>query len=378
MDTVTTVEGVVALKADYEHLNQAAASTLPFALHDWHVAWCRHFFNCSRQIQDELLFLVMREAAGSCIGILPFILSRRRVGPLKVVSVDLLGADPAITEIRTPLVAPGYERLAAYAAQSRLNTLGNWDWIYWTGIGGAFGETLAAGGRLLWQPAVTDFVLDMPPTWGEFRLRLNRNIRESLRHCYNSLKRDHHSFELQVIDSLPELQRGLDRFLALHLMRANAESGPMHPDRFASRVSREFLFDVCERLCRRGALRLFQLKVGSKIVAMRMGFLTGDGLYLYYSGFDPAWSRYSVMTTALAEIIKYAIAHGIKTVNLSPGKVVSKTRWGPREVDYHSAYEQGARLRSRLARRVYVRAKSGEGLPSWLLQHVIAARRDWH
>jgi CelD/BcsL family acetyltransferase involved in cellulose biosynthesis len=378
MDTVTTVEGVAALKPDYEHLNQAAANTLPFALHDWHVAWCRHFFNCSRQIQDELLFLVMREAAGSCIGILPFILSRRRVGPLKIVSVDLLGPDPAITEIRTPLVAPGYERIVAHVAQSRLGTLGHWDWIHWTGIGGAFGETLAAGGRLQWQPALTDFVLDMPPTWEEFRLHLNRNIRESLRHCYNSLRRDHYPFQLQVIDTLPELQRGLDRFLALHLMRAHAESGPMHPDRFASRVSREFLFDVCERLCRRGVLRLFQLKVGSDIVAMRMGFLTGNSLYLYYSGYDPAWSRYSVMTTALAEIIKYAIEHGIKTVNLSPAEDISKTRWSPRQVDYQSAYEQGARLRSRLARQAYVVAKSGEGLPSRLLQHVIAARRDWH
>jgi CelD/BcsL family acetyltransferase involved in cellulose biosynthesis len=125
-------------------------------------------------------------------------------------------------------------------------------------------------------------------------------------------------------------------------------------------------------------VRLFQLNIDSQVVAMRIGFVVGGSLYLYYSGFDPAWSRYSVMTTALAEAIKYAIAQGIKTVNLSPTKDVSKTRWGPRQVDYQSAYQQNRRLRSRLARRAYMKAKSGEGLQSWVLQRLITARHNWH
>ena len=36
--------------------------------------------------------------------IFPFIISRRRLGPFKIVSIDLLGADPALTEIRAPLI----------------------------------------------------------------------------------------------------------------------------------------------------------------------------------------------------------------------------------------------------------------------------------
>jgi CelD/BcsL family acetyltransferase involved in cellulose biosynthesis len=378
IDTVTTLDGIAALGPSYEHLNRVTGNTLPFALHEWHVAWCRHFLNHNSRIQDEPLFCVLKDAAGVCVAILPFIVSRRRVGPLKIASVNLLGADPAITEIRSPLVDPGYEQLTAHVVQRHLAKLGDWDWIHWTGISDAFAEGLAIGGSLQWQPALSNFVLDMAPTWDEFRLRLKRNIRESLRHCYNSLKRDNHCFELQVIEELPELHRGLDRFLELHVMRAEFKTAVMHPNRFASQVSRDFLYEVCERLCKRGALRLFQLKIGSQIVAMRIGFVVGDSLYLYYSGFDPEWARYSVMTTTVAEAIKYAIAHGIKTVNLSPTKDVSKTRWSPREVDYKSVYEQGRRLRSRLARQAYVRARSGEGLQSWFLQHLIPGRRHWH
>jgi CelD/BcsL family acetyltransferase involved in cellulose biosynthesis len=378
IEAVTTVEGVAALGPCYERLHHASCTTLPFAMHEWHFAWCRHFLNCNPRIHDEPLFYVLRNLAGDCVAVVPFIISRRRVGPLKIVSIGLLGADPAITEVRTPLIDPGYEQLAARAVHSQLAQAGDWDWIHWTGISDAFAEALAVNGKLQWQPVLSDYVLDMAPTWEEFRLGLKRNIRESLRHCYNSLKRDHHGFELLVIEDPSEIRRGLDRFLELHVMRAGVKTAVNHPNRFASEVSRDFLYEVCERLGKRGAVRLFQLKVGSQIVAMRIGFLVGGSLYLYYSGFDPRWARYSVMTTTVAEVIRYAITHGIKTVNLSPTKDISKMRWSPRRVDYNSAYEQARRLRSRLARRAYDKARSGAGLQSWVLQHLIPARRHWH
>jgi CelD/BcsL family acetyltransferase involved in cellulose biosynthesis len=378
VETVSTVDGIAALRPCYEHLQRVTGNTLPFALHEWHLAWCHHFLNRTPRVHDELLFYVLRDSAHTCVAIVPLIITRRLVGPLKIVSINLLGADPAMTEIRAPLIDPDYDYLTARAVRDQLAKIGDWDWIYWSGISDAFGEALAVDGSLLWQPALPDFVLDLAPTWEEFRHRLKRNIRESLRHCYNSLKRDHHSFELQVIEDPPELARGLDRFFELHASRAGLETKAKHPDRFTTQVSRDFLHEVCERLSRRHAVRLFQLKIGPQIVATRIGFVAGDGLYLYYSGFDPAWSRYSVMTTTVAEVIKYAIAQGLKTVNLSPTEEISKTRWSPRQVDYKSAYQQGARLRSRLARRTYLAARSEKGLPSWILKHLVRARRVWH
>jgi CelD/BcsL family acetyltransferase involved in cellulose biosynthesis len=377
IEAVTTVEGVEALKTCHEHLHRATANTLPFSLHEWHLAWCHHFLNCNPRVHDRPLFYVLRNPAGTCVAVVPFIVSRRLAGPLKIVSVGLLGADPAITEIRAPLIEPGYEYLTAHAVRDHLARMGDWDWIHWTGISDLFADALAVDGGLQWQPALSDYVLDMAPTWEEFRQRLKRNIRESLRHCYNSLKRDNHRFELRVVEAGPELGPSLDRFLELHLMRARLKTAAIHPNRFASHVSRNFLYEVCERLSKRGAVRLFQLEVDSQIVAMRIGFLVGGSLYLYYSGFDPQWARYSVMTTTLAEAIKYAIAHGLKTVNLSPTLDISKARWSPRQVDYKSAYEQGERLRSRLASRAYMIARSSEGLQSWVLQHLIPARHNW-
>jgi CelD/BcsL family acetyltransferase involved in cellulose biosynthesis len=377
IETVTSLEGVLALKPCYEKLQQKIDNPLPFALHEWHVTWCRHFLNANPRIQDEPLFYVLRDPAGACVAIVPFVVSRRRIGPIKVVSVNVIGSDPAITEIRAPMVAPGYERVAAHAVQQHLTKAVNWDWIHWTGISAPFAEALAVNGRMQWQPPQEDFVLDLAPSWEEFRGRLKRNIRESLRHCYNSLKRDNHVFEFCVVKDAPQMRGALDRFFELHAMRADLKTAAVHPNRFSNQASRDFLYDICERLCAQDAVRIFQLKVGSEVVAARVGFIASDGLYLYYSGYDPAWWRYSVMTTTVAEAIKYAIGLGLKTVNLSPNREVSKTRWGPRQVDYIAAYELGPRLRSRLARQAYIRALGSEGLPSWFLQHLIPARRNW-
>jgi hypothetical protein len=81
-----------------------------------------------------------------------------------------------------------------------------------------------------------------------------------------------------------------------------------------------------------------------------------------------------LMTITVAEAIKYVIAHGLKTVNLSPTREVSKTCWGPRQVDYGSAYEFRERLRSRLARSAYLASSSDTGYQSRLLRRFIAAR----
>jgi CelD/BcsL family acetyltransferase involved in cellulose biosynthesis len=207
-----------------------------------------------------------------------------------------------------------------------------------------------------------------------FRKNLKRNIRESLRHCYNSLKRDQREFSLVVLDSPQDIQSGLADFLRLHAMRAQLQGTVVHPNHFASASSQAFLREVCAQLALRNITRVFQLIVDGQVVATRIGFVMGDNLYLYYSGFDPAFARYSVMTTTLAEIIKFAITKGIRTVNLSPGTDVGKTRWGPREVPISQLVQVERGMRSRAARAAYEFARSGTG---WIAKVVSGSRRSF-
>jgi CelD/BcsL family acetyltransferase involved in cellulose biosynthesis len=86
-------------------------------------------------------------------------------------------------------------------------------------------------------------------------------------------------------------------------------------------------------------VRVFMLRVGSDVVAARIGFVIGKSLYLYYSGYDPAFGKYSVMTTVVAEALRCAISEKLTSVNLSMGRDLSKTRWRPNETLYREALQ---------------------------------------
>jgi CelD/BcsL family acetyltransferase involved in cellulose biosynthesis len=377
VDVAMSVTMLESLRQDYARLCRVAGNSSPFSLFEWHHCWCGHFMNLDPAVTDELRIYVLRNDQADCVAIVPLVASSRRFGPLRIVSMDLLGADPSTTESRTPLIAPGYEHAAIRSLRRHLAEDSGWDWIRWGDVSAEFGRVLTARADLSVVPGAPGYLLELPSSWAEFHRGLRRNIRESLRHCYNSLRRDHHSFRFEIGTTPQDVRCGVDCFLDLHARRAAMRGTVEHPDHFAGKASREFLISVCARLAAIGAVRVFQLKVGAAVVAVRIGFVVGDCLNLYYSGFDPAWARYGVMTTALAESLKYAIDAQLRTVNLSRGTDTSKTRWGPRAVPYASALELRPRLSSRLAYRGYASAATGNGLNSWILRRLGKGRRAW-
>lgn len=353
LETVTTVQGLEALDEEYERLNRVTDNGLPFALCEWHSSWCRQWLNCSRRVQDALAIHVMRDRTGVCVAIIAMLRSVRTLGPLRVCSLNMLGPDPALSEIHPLLIEPGFEVPAAATIQQHLAAMPDWDWVNWTGLSPRFAEALGRHTELAWFEPQRDYVIDLPPSWEQLRARLKRNIRESLRHCYNSLKREGLEFRLAVHTEEADIAGALERFFELHTLRAQLEGTASHPDRFRHERSREFLRDVCARLAARKIARVFELDVGGQVVASRIGFVVGHTLYMYYSGFRPSWAKYSVTTTILAEAIKYAIACGLTSVDLSPGRIVSKTRWSPREVAYGHAVQFRGGRRTHWARFLY-------------------------
>ena len=149
-----------------------------------------------------------------------------------------------------------------------------------------------------------------------------------------------------------------------------------HPDVFRGATDRAFLTEFATTMARRDQLRVFQLLVGGRVVATRIGFLYGEELYLYYSGFEPDMGKYSVMTTTVAEAIRYAIAERFRTVNLSTGNDVSKTRWRPRESVSCEVVATSPTWRAKLASATYRRAREAlrdERVARWL-RHFLARR----
>jgi len=376
IDCISDPAQLRSVAADYARLHVSMQNDQPFMLLEWHEAWCRHFLNIHVRIRESCLFIVLREVTGRCVAIFPFVVSRRGIGPFASISIDFIGADPALTEIRGPLIEPGFERRALIEVRKFLAGRQDWDWVAWCSANPIVSRALAELANVQPHSVIPNLILDLPATWDEFHGKLKRNIRESLRHCYNSLKRSGHVFELNVVVEPGQVSASIDQLIVLHRMRSLLPSSRAHIDRFAHPVSRAFLYDVCERMAERGALRVFELKIGSSVVASRIGFVVGESLYLYYSGFDPAWSKFSVMTTTLAEAIKYAIRCRLKTVNLSPAADPSKTRWAPRVVPYELALEKRDRLRSKIASSAYLFARA-ESSSARILTRTLNLHRRW-
>lgn len=377
VEVATTAEQFSALRGDYGQLLTSSGNKLPFALHAWHEVWCDHFLESRLQFQTQRRFYVLRDSDQQCVAIIPLILTRRSIGPIKISSLDFVGADPGLTEIRGAVIQPGFETEVASVIQRELASSRSVDWVRWSNISGEFGEALAKTSALTWEKPVLDYILDLPPTWDLLRANLKRNIRESIRHSYNALKRDGISFEFRVAETPQDVAAGLERFFALHAMRADLHGTVSHRNVFSSERLRAFFRDVCGRLAPLGAVRLFQLAIGGEVVAIRTAFVVQDSMYLYFSGFDPKWADYAVMTTTLVEAVKYAINHQMKTINFSIGPDVSKSRWGVREIQLPCAAAVRHSRLSQLAWTAFSLANHDGAKPTVLSRLLRPAVRDW-
>jgi CelD/BcsL family acetyltransferase involved in cellulose biosynthesis len=382
VEEVNTVDALRALEPEWRRLEQETAVSLPFFTFDWAVSWWAHFRESRATVRDSLFVRAIRTRAGKLVAVAPLMLTERpAVGPLRVRYVQFFGSDPNITELKGVLAAPGHEAAAHKALQQHLTSSRHrWDWLQWGGIlaGSATENVLHASAALEWQRDVENFVLPLPATWDALRASLKRNIKESLRKCYNSLKRDGHVATFEVVREREQVAAALQHFFRLHAARANVTGTVQHKDVFSSRVGRAFLVDICERYAARDQARIFLLKVGEQVVATRVGFAFGRSLYLYYSGYDPAWGKYSVMTTAMAEAIRYAIAKGFAEVNLSTGNDVSKTRWGPKSRVYREALQRSGLPRGNVALKAYryaLKARENKTLKN-LAGHFLARRSE--
>ena len=363
IEVIKTIAALRALEFDWRALERSLPRMLPFATFDWSVSWWEHLRANRWGVHDELFTHTIRNASGELLAVAPMMVtSRPRRGPIRIRQLQFLGSDPNVTEIRGLLVDPASARAAQRAlAEHLLDKTDDWDTLAWSGLpsGEDFhGDLEQTFTDVEWLAPISDFVLPLPDTWDEFKGRLSRNIKESIRKCYNAPRRDGLDLGFEVISNGSRVSGALDDFFRLHSERADLGGTVEHNDVFADPRSRAFLIDVCQKFARRGLLRIFVTTLDGKTIATRIGFALGDSLYLYYSGFDPEYRRYSVMTRTVAEAIRYAIDEGFTSVNLSTGNDRSKTRWGPKERIFSNAYVVAPSRRSTVVRHLVSIARS--------------------
>lgn len=368
IECIETEDALEALGPEWRALEASSRNGFPFRTHEWAKLWWKHLGQRRRAVKDSLFIRALRGPDGTLFAVAPLLLTERPgFGPVRVRCLQFIGPDGYITEMGGILCAPEREREAYSALAAHLQANRNrWDWIIWSGLqpDGASGRAVAEIAPLEWIGHAPNYLLELSPTWEEFRAGLSRNMKEALRKCANAPRREGLELRFEVTRDAPALAPGLEQFFRLHSARAGLAGTVRHKDFFKERGTKAFLIDLCTAMAQRGALRIFSLKLGDTTVSTRIGFVFGDTLYLYYSGYDPAYRAYSVMTTTVAEAIRAAIGEGLRFVNLSMGNDVSKTRWRPTEVRYGDALQVSPDRRARFWFRLYRGTRRALHLPA--------------
>ena len=255
-----------------------------------------------------------------------------------------------------PYARPTHVKIVTSTIIRIVQEIGLADWIQWRGLRCETGIVPAhiQPNNVLSIPV---YILHLPASWSELRASLPRNTKEALRKCYNSLAREKIKFTLEVAHRADQVQPALSRFFALHELRSNARNTVFHPNVFEAERSRRFIHEYCLRMAGEGMLRIFQLVISGDVVASRIAFQFEHELYLYYSGYDLKWGRFSISTTVMAEAIKWAIDRRLSIVNLSSGTDIAKTRWRPECIFYSGGISTRLSLSSQLKQRVFMKLR---------------------
>ena len=367
VSTLTTVDELQSMEGEWLDLLRRARLDLPFLWPQWVITWWELARQERAVIRDRLHVKAVRQDTGMLVAIVPMMMTERpSVGPVRVRTIGFLGADSYVTEQRAPIVDPAWESGVAKVLTADLQADRIWDWIAWEGLHSE--SPLARGlGQLMelrWTSSQAENVLHLAKNWEHFRRGLKRHIRDSLRHCYNSLQTKGLTASLDVAAKRDEIGPALEIFFRLHSALSQHRNDATRPDHFEDPIAHRFLIQAYFRFADRDLARVFTLRIGGVPVASRLGFLLPECLYLYYGGYDPAWRGYSVATTITAEAIKYAITSGLPRLHLSMGADASKSRWNPETRLFCRAVCVRRSLYSRAAFDLYSRARAPTGLLS--------------
>jgi CelD/BcsL family acetyltransferase involved in cellulose biosynthesis len=353
LETFTDPAVVDALTPEWEVLDAQISPRTPFTSPNWIRLWWRHL----RRPRDSFFLHTLRASGRELIAVAPLILTRKpRFAPVRARIIQFIGADPCITEIRGLICQPQHQQTAIASLLEYLQVHHrDWDLFLWRGIRDccAYHNLLAKMDGLQPDGSLSSYVIDLPESWDILLPALSSNMRKNIRKSYEFLARGGHRVEFRTWGEPSEVGPALKTFFALHAARAAAANMEAHPDRFSCAAHRGMLADLAAEMAKRGQLQVLELGINGTVVASRIAFLLSSELYLYYSGFDPSWKRFSVMTTLMIETIKWAIKNRLKKVNLSTGTDLSKLRWRPTEIRYYNLKQVSPTWRGQLASQAY-------------------------
>jgi CelD/BcsL family acetyltransferase involved in cellulose biosynthesis len=325
VEVLTTLDACWRVADDWRALSEVAAPRNPFATPTWMLTWARHF------AEPDCVRVVLVRDRGVLVGVAPLHLRSVRVGGISLGRrLELLAgsSDAALFERPQLIAAPGCQRRVLRLIIEALLDL-RWDFASLSlQAGQGWIEPHWARGDVYVVPnnARASVILSLPESAADLERSMKRNLRESLRRARNRLRRAAPQWGVEVVDPA-DTEAALDDLLSLHRRRAQMPGKVVHPDLFADPRHEAFARDVLLRAAAEGALELSFLRVEGDRVGGIATLLAPQAVYFAFSGLEPKWWDFSIVTLLQFEAFKRAIGNGRRHADLSVGVDVAKLRW---------------------------------------------------
>jgi CelD/BcsL family acetyltransferase involved in cellulose biosynthesis len=301
------------------------ANASPFLSWEWISAWHKWLG------QEKLPRLLCAREGGLLVGLLPLGEEERRLKgtPARVRRISFLGEQLGGSDYLDVLALPGYEQKCANVLFGHVAEHVKFDileldglpcdspsvpWLAWR-----FGSDANFKYRLEPRYVCPQVRLDKP--WEEL-------LQDSGRASYFSrnlrrLRKLPH-FNHRVITDPDQAEEAFERFLALHELSWAGRGGSSAT---GLQSLRDFHRDVVVRLAHAGRLRFEEIWIDGACRASLYGIGRGERYCFYLSGYDPAWSKYSLGGAVIGLSIAGAVERGVKFYDLLRGAESYKFDW---------------------------------------------------
>jgi CelD/BcsL family acetyltransferase involved in cellulose biosynthesis len=286
-----------------ETLLQQRDERLPFLHPTWLRTWLSEFgLNC------EPLFLTSTNA--DIHGVAPLMRADDRI--------TFIG-DHNICDFMDFLVAPQSAE-AAYSDIWRQLCAEEWGELELWGLmassptrGAIKGLAQASGYECLEEFEAVAPRLALPSAWEDYLGSLNKKDRHELRRKIRRAFDSGAEVTFVCLSTQAEVVETMDEFLELHTKSRQDKTDFMTPD------MEQFFRRMASAMAAEDFVRLFMLRVNGKPVAAVLCFDAGSHLYMYNSGYDPAYSGLSVGLVSKALCLRWAIENGKSGIDFLRG-----------------------------------------------------------
>ena len=306
-----------ALREEWEDLERVCGNRSLFMSWQWQRLWWT-YYGANRQLR----IFVARDTK-RVVGVLPMYQEVHRSGPLRLFKLRTAGSggDTAPDDLDALLHPEHAQRVAAEFAQRIAQPRSPWHVVSCPDLSpeAPFTRALLAAsadapGTLLHQSMRSVICGPLPKQWDDYLHDLGAHRRKGLRRKLRRFEGE--GGEVIWHQGAPAVDAAFEHLAGLHKMRW---AGRSSEHAFSSDQYLAFHRALIHHLDDRGALRLLELRLQNRPIAMRYGYRWGDTFFDLQSGFDPGFAHYSPGELCISYCIEHAIEEGCAAFDMLRG-----------------------------------------------------------